>query len=298
MAVGVGRKSGVRNENVVNLPSMDLSRTLPHLHLKARFLEISGELENIPAITNHWEGQTLVGIQSAAQARAFLRQLESRPGTTNLAEPEATTASRRHAEMRATHLETITRGVMENQYEHDPQTGAHGSSTTTSWVGTNVETGPVLDITPIVEEDGKTIDLKVNASLRRFDGYSVRDNPETIYNDILIKTTTDIRPVINQRQLGAHLKIYDGQTLLMYEGPPVVVAPSLDPLTGQAFSPSRVIGKHLLVLVTAAIVDGTGHRVHSDGEIPFAGDHVPPKQEYQGAPLSDWPFDISPGHSF
>jgi hypothetical protein len=84
------------------------------------------------------------------------------------------------------------------------------------------------------------------------------------------------------------VNLYDGQTLVLIDN-----LPRLVPLKPQESSntpdPTRVkvkrTAKRLIVFATVSLVDAAGNRAHSDDELPFARDRVPPQPK--ASPLVD-----------
>jgi hypothetical protein len=258
---------------IVELPHSGV----PQIHIKARFLEmpkgtfdglaIATSVTNQTVQSNHVAG--LVGILTDKNFRTVLRNLEARSEVETLAEPEVVTTSGRQTQMRATLVQSmVTNFVFQETKTNSfilPQTGA-------------IETGPVLDEVATVLPDGYTIDLKTTASLTEFLGYDNTTNTTTVYNSKGEEIDLpQVLPKFRQHQASAHLQLQDGQTVVLGKledhstiggVPPggVMIGPKPD-----------VIDKQLLVFITVSIVDPAGNRIHSDEELPFAKDGIPPQ---------------------
>jgi general secretion pathway protein D len=151
------------------------------------------------------------------------------------------------------------------------------SSNKTSFVlqTEKVEVGPVLDMVPYVLSDGYTINLKINASLKEFLGY------EKIAN------ATYSRPLFRSQNTETTVNVWDGQTVMLGGMTTTVTNNVTDkvpvlgsvPLVGRLFQSEskHVVKKNLMVFVTATIVDPAGNRVHSDDQIPFNPNTIPPQ---------------------
>jgi general secretion pathway protein D len=149
-----------------------------------------------------------------------------------------------------------------------------------------VEIGPVLDVIPVVLSDGYTINLTLIPSLTEFNGY---DTPPSIpgvsvANVVMVPT---ILPDFTVRQVVTTVNIWDNQTIVLgglisstvqNQKDKVPVLGDL-PLLGRLFqSQSKVsVKKNLMIFVTATIVDPAGNRVHSDDELPFLQNTIPPQ---------------------
>jgi beta-lactamase regulating signal transducer with metallopeptidase domain/tetratricopeptide (TPR) repeat protein len=273
------------------------NNTPPQLHIKARFLEITGEIGDIPTLSSHLEGQNRVGIMAAEPARKFLHQLQTRPGTETLAEPEVTTLDGRQTQMRAMEMKTLLTGI--NPQALTPPgiskfeaTNGFGLTNGTSLLcGQNCELGPICDVVPQVLSDGFTVNLTTLASETEFVAYDRPTNSVTAYVDGKPESVPVPRPRFKVRQFTTSLNLYDGQTLLLSQ--------PVDPRTGQPVEPSGKQAKHLLVLVTVILVDAAGNRLHTADQMPFARDRVPPQEDSTpvsspfppGPYLDDRPFD-------
>jgi type II secretory pathway component GspD/PulD (secretin) len=226
-----------------------------------------------PAITS------LTGILAATNSRVVIHALEQRGKSEVLGEPEVTTASGRRTIMKATttisvitnftYQETATNSGIIPQFE-------------------NAEFGPVLDSTASVLSDGYTIDLNIQASYSEFLGYYKTTNTTAFYtkNGKKVNVPSSF-PRIEVRQTSTHMKVPDGQTVVLGG----MIIPSIRttkdkvpllgnlPVVGRLFqSQSKTeIKKNLMIFVTATIVDPAGNRVHSDDDLPFAQKGVPPQ---------------------
>ena len=149
-----------------------------------------------------------------------------------------------------------------------------------------VETGPVLDVIPVVLSDGYTINLTLIPSLTEFSGYDTSPTIPgiNVANVVMVPT---ILPHFTVRQVVTTVNIWDNQTVVLgglisssvqSQKDKVPVLGDL-PLLGRLFqSQSKVsVKKNLMIFVTATIVDPAGNRVHSDDELPFAQSTIPPQ---------------------
>ena len=150
-----------------------------------------------------------------------------------------------------------------------------------------VELGPVLDVIPVVLSDGYTINLTLIPSVTEFAGY---DTPPTIpgVNVAGVVQVPTILPRFTVRQVVTTVNIWDNQTVVLgglisssiqSQKDKVPIIGDL-PLVGRLFqSQSKTsVKKNLMIFVTATIVDPAGNRVHSDDELPFLQNTIPPQQ--------------------
>ncbi|MGA2280509.1 MAG: hypothetical protein ABSG80_09430 [Verrucomicrobiota bacterium] len=150
-----------------------------------------------------------------------------------------------------------------------------------------VEIGPVLDVIPVVLSDGYTINLTLIPSLTEFSGYDQTPTIPSINvaNVVMIPT---ILPHFTVRQVVTTVNIWDNQTVVLGGLISSTIQNTKDkvpmlgdlPLVGRLFqSQSKTsVKKNLMIFVTATIVDPAGNRVHSDDELPFAQNTIPPQQ--------------------
>jgi beta-lactamase regulating signal transducer with metallopeptidase domain len=274
----------------------ELSPPPPMLHIKARFIEIPGEPGDPPTLTNHLEGPTMTGILAADQARTLIHRLEAAPGAEIIGEPEVITLSGRHTQMRATEIRTVFEGVNPKALIPPGLSGFEATNGAGLMCSNGIEFGPVLEVVPDVLADGHTINLTVIASDTEFAGYDPHTKFVTAYVDGRPRERVpEPKPRFTVREFKAGVNLYDGQTLILSH--------PTDPLTGQPAEQPGKNRKHLLVLVTATMVDPAGNRLHSDAEMPFARDHVPAQGLMQrpatdlrsfsphlSAPFDDRPF--------
>jgi general secretion pathway protein D len=165
-----------------------------------------------------------------------------------------------------------------------------------------VEVGPVLDVVPYVLSDGVTINLTLIPSLTEFGGYDTETIPPTgVANVVMLP---NLLPKFTVRQVVTTVNIWDNQTIVLGGLISSSVQSTLDkipmigdlPLVGRLFQSQTKtsVKKNLMIFVTATIIDPAGNRVHSDDELPFAQNTIPPQQPgvevKQGNPL------VAPAH--
>jgi general secretion pathway protein D len=166
-----------------------------------------------------------------------------------------------------------------------------------------VETGPVLDVIPVVLSDGYTINLTLIPSLTEFVGYDTPPSIAGVTGSLNVVQLPVILPDFTVRQVVTTVNIWDNQTIVIGGLISSATASTKDkipvlgdlPLLGNLFQSSSksVLKKNLMIFVTATIVDPAGNRVHSDDELPFAQTAIPtqpavPGQTFQpGSPFSE-----------
>ncbi len=150
-----------------------------------------------------------------------------------------------------------------------------------------LETGPLLDVIPYVLSDGYTINLTLIPSLTEFIGYQTPPNIANVTGTLNVVQLPVIIPEFSVRQVITTVNIWDGQTVVLGglitsqtsdEQDKVPVLGDV-PIIGKLFQSQMKtsIKRNLMIFVTATIVDPAGNRVHSEDELPFAQNSVPPQ---------------------
>lgn len=150
-----------------------------------------------------------------------------------------------------------------------------------------LETGPLLDVVPYVLSDGYTINLTLIPSLTQFDGYAPPPNIASVTGGLNVVQLPVILPQYSVRQVITTVNVWDGQTVVLGglissqtqdEKDKVPVIGDL-PVVGRLFQSQTKssVKKNLMIFVTATIVDPAGNRVHSEDELPFAQNAIPPQ---------------------
>jgi len=264
-----------------------LTNLQPQLHLKSRFIEIANDdLRFLPTVTNLQTKPNLVGILTPGAAAILLVQLRHLSGVTVLAEPEVTTTSGRQTQMRVTQVMTVIDGINPQALTPPGLSSIDGTNLLNVFNLTKREFGPVFDVIPRVMSDGFVVNLQIKASSDVYAGSFPQTNGPGVRNVIIYvngvpeQSPLPLMPAtVMERQFMAHANLYDGQTLLLSH--------PFDPRTLEPVEKPGQKSKHLLVLVTATIVDPAGNRVHADDDLPFAQDHVPPAYDASEPPIVD-----------
>jgi len=150
-----------------------------------------------------------------------------------------------------------------------------------------IETGPLLDVVPVVLSDGYTINLTLIPSLTEFAGYQTPPDIANVTGGLNVVQLPVILPSFTIRQVLTTVNIWDGQTVILgglvssqtqTEKDQVPVVGDL-PIVGRLFQSQTktAVKKNLMIFVTATIVDPAGNRLHSDDELPFAQTTIPPQ---------------------
>ncbi len=261
----------------------------PQINIKAKFIEgpKAGFAVVAGLLTNN-AGQGM-GIWNDAQLKSTVRELEQKPGYDVLTAPEATTLSGHPTQMQAEDVQTIV--VVSNTETNGGATQAQVNSSSNSRVS-NTETkgsatpdqslpiGPVLDLVATMQPDGITIDLDATAKRTDFLGYFDSTNAITVSSGNAIygtgtnsitfsspgipiisngtnpATVRFVTPRFDFRQDRGHVKLLDGQTL--------VLGVEFDSSSKAPDGILRHRAMECLALVTPTLVNPDGTRVHSD----------------------------------
>ena len=267
------------------------SQVEPQVHIKVRFFEVpekffSGAAKNAvpPSATNG------TGILTATEAKQLLQAIQSQKGSETLAEPEITMNSGQHAKMSVTQAATVLTNFAFQ--EIDTTNNSHTPSVIPQ-LG-KFEFGPMLEAVPRVLSDGYTLIVPITVSDHKFLGYadpkSLKQRTRAATNSYGVKLDLPIALPVEQISIASVQKnLFDGQTLILFPEaqPAFFINPSQnsnsdkswdDLLIKHTLQAEKKNGnKKLVVMVTVDIVDPAGNRIHSDDEMPFAKDKVPPQ---------------------
>lgn len=253
---------------------------------------------NAPAVA------TITGILTDPQFRVVVRALEQRQGVNVMAAPRVVTMSGRQAEIKAVEVRYIVTGQDLSQTGGGGGTTAAGVTTGGGGVGTTIqqlvdtfELGPVLDVVPYVSADGFTIQMTIIPTLKQFVGYDLVNG--AIFSSQAqsvggvgtaatpLSAITPL-PIFRLRQVVTSAIVWDGQTVAIgglladdttKTKDKVPVLGDL-PFFGKLFQSQSTMSqkKNLIIFVTPTIIDPAGNRVHTDEDLPFAMNTIPPQR--------------------
>ena len=226
----------------------------PQVHIKARFIEIPKGSDDFL--------NSFSGALDDSTARTLLKTIESKPGVETLGEPEVTTTSGRQIQMRATQtISVITKYI----YQETNSAGTISPQTE------KVETGPIIDVVPVVLGNSQ-IQMTFTASIIKFIGYADPTNlpPDYTTNSAGQKIVLPlVLPAFQIKQAMTKATLADNQSLLLIVPK---VEPSALPDAEREARVTQFIAdaenkdgeKTILVLVTCTMVDAAGNRIHSN----------------------------------
>jgi general secretion pathway protein D len=152
-----------------------------------------------------------------------------------------------------------------------------------------IETGPILDVVPVVLSDGYTMNLTLIPSDTEFVGYQDPPTIPQVTGNLNVVQLPIVLPSFTVKQVVTTVNIWDNQTIVIGGLISSITASTKDkvpvvgdlPMVGNLFQSSSktVAKKNLMIFVTATIVDPAGNRVHSDDELPFAQTAIPTQPE-------------------
>ena len=258
---------------------------------------------NAPALA------TFTGILTDPQFRVVLRALEQRDGADILSEGQVTTLSGRQAQIQVIDLRfVVTTSAL--------QQGGGFFAATAETIGTVVNQpatqgivpqatpiplGPTLDVLPTVSADGFSIQMVIIPTITEFLGY---DDPGPFLiqaqgigrdGNASIPLTAQLPlPRFRVRQVTSTVNVWDGQTIVLGGllsdniiriKDKIPVLGDL-PVLGRLFrsESNQTQKKNLVIFVTPTIIDPAGNRFHSEEDLPFAKNSIPPQPALSGNP--------------
>lgn len=234
----------------------------PQITIKARFL-------TMPKDTSAgWYDSTSAGILTSENFSIALKQLHSRNDVKIFAEPGVVTISGHQVQMRATeNISVVTNFCLQE---------TNGTSSIVPQAGA-VECGPILNAIPKVLSDGYTIRLPVIASTVEFLGYAPSAKTTAAYNSAGQEfDVPTVSPQFFVQQTTNSVDMLDGQTLVFRLNDDQM--PSAAALAEPDGSKSTSLNRHLLVFLTASIIDAGGNLVHPDAR---SYTNIPPQPASQ-----------------
>lgn len=205
-----------------------------------------------PVLPNH------VSVLSPAQAKELIQNFTKRDGVDLLTAPRVTTLHNRQAQIAVQDQMNIAVG--KDKQANEIPSGKESPKKEPTFVTSPVTTGPMLDVLPKVASDGLSLQLTWQVSLTEFVGY---DKPgKGMEKD-------EPLPRFRVRQVANTSMLRDGQTLLLGCGMTERTVRERVP-EGKLFRVgAHTEKKHVIVLLTARIVDPAGNPVNRDEELGY-----------------------------
>lgn len=245
---------------------------------------------------------TFTGILTDPQFRVVINALEQRSGSDVLSSPEVTTMSGRQTHIEVTDLKSIVTGLDTQQtatgggggnVSDNTSGGGAVGSTITPTVDT-LPFGTALDVIPYVSADDYSIQMTIIPTITEFLGYDSLPQFAAQAQGSSGGTLTQVLPLpaSRVRQVVTTVVVWDGQTVVLGGLVSETVSKTKDkvpvlgdlPWMGRFFRSESNIStrKNLLIFVTPTIIDPAGNRLHSEDEMPFAQNSVPPQRPVGG----------------
>jgi type II secretory pathway component GspD/PulD (secretin) len=222
--------------------------------------------------------------------------LEAQKGVDLLTMPEVTTLSGRQAQVQAVEMRTVFNGInlqalvsRGNALTNEPASSNYQAQT--------MPFGTTLDVVPYVSADGYTIQMTVIPSVTEFLGY---DDPGVSVPSFMSrpeKAAALPLPRFRLRRITASAIVWDGQTLVLGNFPDREMTKTTNgKLRAQKNADVKKI--RLFVFITPTIIDPAGNQIHSEDELPFRHNSVPPQPPgQQQSPALESLFRSSPAAS-
>jgi general secretion pathway protein D len=199
-----------------------------------------------------------------AQFRVVLRALEQRQGVNILTLPKVTTLSGHQAQVKTVNVRYVVTDLDLSQIVSNATTGAL-NGVQPKPIAELFELGPVLDVVPYVQADGRTIQMTVIPTFKEFLGYDV-ENARRVPPDAKSADMQQLTPlpVFRLRQIVASVTAFDGQTVVLAGGSDRLLAnPNKnEPLREGTKPPQEPKKTKLFIFVTATLIDPAGNRLH------------------------------------
>lgn len=241
---------------------------------------------------------TVTGILTDPQFRTVIHAIENRDGTDVLTAPRIVTVSGRQAQIRVTDIATIVTGITTGG-----QGGGGGGALGGGGGAVNVTltpvtqpfpTGPILDVMPVVNSDGFSINMAMIPSITEFVGF---DDPgqfavvaqSVAGNTVGVPLTVALPlPRTRVRQVATRVVVWDHQTVMLGGLISETLSSTRDklpvlgdlPFFGKLFRSEHKTSRksNLVIFVTCTIIDPAGNRVHTDEQLPYVYDEYPSRQ--------------------
>ena len=239
------------------------------VHLKSRFVAVpKGTTAGLQPFMSSpsADGKSFTGILNYQSFTNLYAQISRRQDVEVLGEPEVTTAAGRQIQMRATTITSVITNVALLETN---------DTVSMNYETTQMETGPILNVTPRILSDGYSIALPVTASLTDFLGYATATNPVPAYtkngDPVDLPRMT---PQFSVRESTALANVFDDQTLVIkLESKTALAGGNLPKLAGAEIQTATA---DVLVFITATIVDSAGNRKNESFEAERIPDQTPP----------------------
>ncbi len=247
---------------------------------------------------------SVAGVFTDPQFQSVLRGLSQKKGVDVNASPSVTTKNG----LKAT-VEISRELIYPTEFDPPqlPQGGGGNVGSTTAQIATPTtptafemrKTGILLDVEPVISEDGRSVELTISPSLTEFEGFVNYGSPiqspasqsvlpiqlvgvpgrTTGYIPIsqpeqLVTPNFILQPVFKTQKVSTAVKIWDGATVVLggakiqkrtLTNDKVPIVGDL-PLVGRFFQShvTKVDTKNIIIFVTVEVVDPSGRKINRD----------------------------------
>ncbi len=240
---------------------------------------------------------SVAGVLSDPQFQGIVRALDQKKGVDLAAQPSVVTRSGQKAS-----VEVVRELIYPTEFDPpqiptnigqsnviDPVTGETipgelppavvTPSTPTSF--DTRKTGVVLDVEPVISEDGRTVDLTVTPQFTEFSGFVNYGSPiRSLYQGTFTELTPNLifQPIFDTKKIITSVKVYDGATVVLgglVTDQTEIIADKIPvlgdmPFIGRLFKSDvkqrRV--KNVIFFVTVRVVDPSGSRINQAAVAP------------------------------
>jgi beta-lactamase regulating signal transducer with metallopeptidase domain len=260
----------------------------PHLHIKARFIELPRKFLSSDLVKSMFPGLTNGGVLPAPEFESFLREAKLQKGFEEVAEPEVTTLSGRQARLRTTILQPIVTGFGEDSAgatsgAAEPYDKFSDGSTDVPHT-IKLETGPTFDVVAAALYDGRMVFLRVDASQIDFLGYAkTKGLAATVVTNAAgarVKLPR-ILPVVQTSRAFVNKIFYDGQTLVLFPQTETDMSYAADEKAKERISQAAARAREekgdrvKMVLVTPTAMDEAGNRLYPKNDLRYDSTFLP-----------------------
>jgi general secretion pathway protein D len=239
---------------------------------------------------------TITGIMTDPQFRVAINAIQQRTGNDLLSAPRITTLSGRQAHFAAQDEQYIvvsTTPTTTTSAGGGLTSGTGVAAVSIGYSASPFSFGPSLDVLPTVSSDGFSIQMALIPSYLEFIGYDppgqfVPQAQGAAGSTLGVPITAQLPlPHFRVREVATTCNVWDGQTVVLggMMGENITKirdeVPLLGdlPLVGRFFQSQSTDStkENLMIFVTPTIIDPAGNRVHTDDDLPFAKNAVPPQ---------------------
>jgi hypothetical protein len=245
----------------------------PQIHLKVRWVEAASPMEIVRTITptniplpSIFGSSDFSGTLNADQTKAISNGLRSNAKLRLLSEGIVITTTDRQAQVQVAETKTIVTAI-DPRALTPPGISSVFPNNSDYLQTERIPLGPLIDVLPAVELDQQHISVRAIATLTEFAGYEPGAPEVLIYVNGEASQTTLPLPRYHVRQMTNTFTIADGQTFYFGTKQTTESAKQADG-TYRTTDITAQQTNHLVVFITAMIIDPTGIPANRDLGLP------------------------------